>query len=192
MIRFFLLQNRAGKTRLAKYYTPLSDDDKKRTEDEVHRLIVNRDAKFTNFLEVGAAGCGGEGAGSGCRRLLGERGTMCAPALAAAAAGAATLLTHSALLRPSCSATQQYKTFKVVYRRYAGLYFIFCVDVSDNELLYLETIHLFVEVRAGGQGGQLQELLRSARQPAPAAARRGRASAAAALPAQPPASSRGG
>lgn len=41
----------------------------------------------------------------------------------------------------------QYKTYKVVYRRYAGLYFIFCVDVTDNELLYLETIHLFVEVR---------------------------------------------
>ncbi|KAL4433294.1 hypothetical protein ABPG77_003342 [Micractinium sp. CCAP 211/92] len=90
LIRFFLLQNRAGKTRLAKYYTPLGDDDKKRTEDEVYRLIANRDAKFTNFLE--------------------------------------------------------YKTFKVVYRRYAGLYFIFCVDVTDNELLYLETIHLFVEI----------------------------------------------
>lgn len=40
----------------------------------------------------------------------------------------------------------QYKTYKIVYRRYAGLYFLFCVDVTDNELLYLETIHLFVEV----------------------------------------------
>ncbi len=56
MIRFFLLQNRAGKTRLAKYYTPLGDDDKKRTEDEVYRLIANRDVKFTNFLEVGRRG----------------------------------------------------------------------------------------------------------------------------------------
>lgn len=33
-----------------------------------------------------------------------------------------------------------------MYRRYAGLYFIFCVDVADNELLYLESVHLFVEV----------------------------------------------
>lgn len=41
----------------------------------------------------------------------------------------------------------QYKTYKLVYRRYAGLYFIFCIDVTDNELIYLETIHLFVEVR---------------------------------------------
>lgn len=43
----------------------------------------------------------------------------------------------------------QYKAHKLVYRRYAGLYFVFCVDVSDNELLYLESIHLFVEVRRG-------------------------------------------
>lgn len=41
----------------------------------------------------------------------------------------------------------QFKTFKLVYRRYAGLYFVFCIDVTDNELLYLESIHLFVEVR---------------------------------------------
>lgn len=40
----------------------------------------------------------------------------------------------------------QYKTFKLVYRRYAGLYFILCIDATDNEMLYLESIHLFVEV----------------------------------------------
>ncbi|KAL6778502.1 AP2S2 [Auxenochlorella protothecoides x Auxenochlorella symbiontica] len=90
MIRFFLLLNRSGKARLAKYYTPLSDEDKKRLEDEVYRLIVNRDSKFTNFIE--------------------------------------------------------FKTYKLVYRRYAGLYFVFAVDPTDNELLYLESIHLFVEV----------------------------------------------
>eukprot|EP00968_Pinguiococcus_pyrenoidosus_P015889 scaffold1492_cov257-Pinguiococcus_pyrenoidosus.AAC.4 len=30
--------------------------------------------------------------------------------------------------------------------RYASLYFVACVDKSDNELLTLEQIHLFVEV----------------------------------------------
>jgi len=34
----------------------------------------------------------------------------------------------------------------VIYRRYAGLFFSMCVDVTDNELAYLESVHLFVEI----------------------------------------------
>eukprot|EP00897_Mesotaenium_endlicherianum_P004122 jgi/Mesen1/3738/ME000204S02999 len=56
----------------------------------VHRLVVNRDPKFTNFVE--------------------------------------------------------FRTYKVIYRRYAGLFFSVCVDLTDNELVYLESIHLFVEI----------------------------------------------
>ena len=33
-----------------------------------------------------------------------------------------------------------------MYRRYAGLFFCFCVDVNDNGLVYMEAIHNFVEV----------------------------------------------
>ena len=33
-----------------------------------------------------------------------------------------------------------------MYRRYAGLYFCACIDAEDNELAYLEAIHLFVEI----------------------------------------------
>ncbi|RRT51584.1 hypothetical protein B296_00035038, partial [Ensete ventricosum] len=53
-IRFILLQNRQGKTRLAKYYIPLEDSEKHKVEYEVrvHRLVVNRDPKYTNFVEV--------------------------------------------------------------------------------------------------------------------------------------------
>ena len=40
----------------------------------------------------------------------------------------------------------QFRTYKIVYRRYAGLFFAVCVDANDNELAYLEAIHLFVEV----------------------------------------------
>ncbi|CAH2035937.1 unnamed protein product [Thlaspi arvense] len=116
MIRFILLQNRQGKTRLAKYYVPLEESEKHKVEYEVqstlylplflpvsysrvpdpqfslqvHRLVVNRDAKFTNFVE--------------------------------------------------------FRTHKVIYRRYAGLFFSVCVDITDNELAYLECIHLFVEI----------------------------------------------
>jgi len=40
----------------------------------------------------------------------------------------------------------QFRTHKVIYRRYAGLFFSLCVDITDNELVYLESIHLFVEI----------------------------------------------
>ncbi|RZC44842.1 hypothetical protein C5167_037790 [Papaver somniferum] len=73
MIRFILLQNRQGKTRLAKYYVPLEESEKHKVEYE-------------------------------------------------------------------------FRTNKVIYRRYAGLFFSMCVDITDNELAYLECIHLFVEI----------------------------------------------
>ncbi|KAK9452781.1 AP complex, mu/sigma subunit [Dipodascopsis uninucleata] len=91
MIQFILVQNRQGKTRLAKYYTPYTDEEKVKLKVEVHRLVAPRDQKYqSNFVE--------------------------------------------------------FRNFKVVYRRYAGLFFCICVDSSDNELAYLEAIHFFVEV----------------------------------------------
>jgi AP-2 complex subunit sigma-1 len=107
-IRFFLLQNRQGKTRLSKWYIPpptttttgsgnnattsstSPEAEKIRIEAEVHRLVTARDKKYTNFIE--------------------------------------------------------YNNYKLIYRRYAGLFFTIAVDVNDNELSYLETIHLFVEL----------------------------------------------
>ncbi|KAJ3316106.1 AP-1 adaptor complex sigma subunit Aps1 [Boothiomyces sp. JEL0838] len=40
----------------------------------------------------------------------------------------------------------EFKEFKVVYRRYASLFFIAGTDVDENELLALEVIHRYVEV----------------------------------------------
>merc|ERR1711974_13692 len=40
----------------------------------------------------------------------------------------------------------EYKDMKVVYKRYASLYFLACIDKADNELIALETIHQFVVV----------------------------------------------
>lgn len=39
----------------------------------------------------------------------------------------------------------EYKTLKIVYRRYALLYFVIGIEADDNELLGLEIIHRFVE-----------------------------------------------
>lgn len=115
MIRFFLLQNKSGKTRLSKYYHPFADDEKIKMENEIHRIFMQRDASFTNFVEVCVA--------------TQEKN-----------------LPHLPRISTSFMIGVQYKSFKLVFRRYAGLFFIFAIDVTDNELLYLESIHLFVEV----------------------------------------------
>ena len=40
----------------------------------------------------------------------------------------------------------EYRNYKVVYKKYASLYFIMGVDSLENELGCLELIHLFVEI----------------------------------------------
>ncbi len=124
MIRFMLLQNRAGKTRLAKYYVPFLDAEKRKLEYDIHRAVVSRDPKHTNLFEV----CAWLGA------YLRVLGTMPFDLLLLVAVGCCV------------SPCFQYRTYKVIYRKYAGLYFSLCIDVSDNELVLLEAIHLFVEI----------------------------------------------
>ena len=40
----------------------------------------------------------------------------------------------------------EFLNYKIVYKRFAGLYFLLCIDYNDNELANLELIQLFVEV----------------------------------------------
>ncbi|XVF44650.1 hypothetical protein PTKIN_Ptkin02bG0140800 [Pterospermum kingtungense] len=40
----------------------------------------------------------------------------------------------------------EWRGLKVVYKRYASLYFCMCIDQDDNELEILEIIHHYVEI----------------------------------------------
>eukprot|EP01066_Platyproteum_vivax_P006306 Platyproteum_vivax@DN2105_c0_g1_i1.p1 len=51
MIRFILLQNRQGKTRLSKWYTSYTDEEKIKISSDIHRSIIVRDKKWTNIIE---------------------------------------------------------------------------------------------------------------------------------------------
>ena len=56
------------------------------------------------------------------------------------------LLTRATRAAPRRRARQEWREYKLVYKRYASLYFCVGVDPADNELITLETIHQFVEV----------------------------------------------
>ena len=117
---------------MSKWYVAIDEAEKRKIENEVHRHVTQRDAKLTNFVEV--SGWAGRRGGGGGR---GHPGRRCAQR------GCAL---PSPLSPPPPPTSSQYRSYKIIYRRYAGLFFSFCVDVSDNELAYLEAIHLFVEM----------------------------------------------
>ncbi|CAD5211762.1 unnamed protein product [Bursaphelenchus okinawaensis] len=51
--------------------------------------------------------------------------------------------------KPKMCSFLEYKDMKVVYKRYASLYFCCAIDMMDNELICLETIHRYVELLDG-------------------------------------------
>jgi hypothetical protein len=82
--------SKAGKVRLAKWYSTYSQKERARVIKETTPLVLARPLKLCNFLD--------------------------------------------------------WKGLKLIYKRYASLYFVCGVDTGDNELITLEIIHEFVEV----------------------------------------------
>ncbi|XP_054650604.1 AP-1 complex subunit sigma-3a [Dunckerocampus dactyliophorus] len=90
MIRFLLLFSKQGRLRLQKWFTPLTDREKKKVIRDMMATVLARPARSCNFL--------------------------------------------------------QWRDLKVVYKRYASLYFCAGLEDQDNELLSLEVLHRYVEL----------------------------------------------
>mmetsp|Transcript_38834 Transcript_38834/g.70003 ORF Transcript_38834/g.70003 Transcript_38834/m.70003 type:complete len:174 (+) Transcript_38834:101-622(+) len=121
MIRFFLLQNRQGKTRLSKWYVPpptgtSTSSPLSPTSNGNQILSANYSVTNNNQTEAEKARIEAE-----VHRLVTSRDKKYTNFI-------------------------EYNNYKLIYRRYAGLFFTIAVDVQDNELSYLESIHLFVEL----------------------------------------------
>ena len=90
MIKFVLMVNKQGQTRLSEYYDWLDLDERVALESEVIRKCLSRNELQCSFME--------------------------------------------------------YRHYRVIYRRYASLFFIVGVDSDEeNELAILEFIHALVE-----------------------------------------------
>ncbi|KAG5837689.1 AP-1 complex subunit sigma-3a isoform X1 [Anguilla rostrata] len=90
MMRFLLLFSRQGKLRLQKWFTPLTDREKKKIIRDMITMVIPRVPRSCNFLH--------------------------------------------------------WRDMKIVYKRYASLYFCCGLDDQDNELLGLEVLHRYVEL----------------------------------------------
>ncbi|KAJ0089650.1 hypothetical protein Patl1_13392 [Pistacia atlantica] len=88
-IRFILMVNKQGQTRLAQYYEWLTLEERRALEGEIVRKCLARTEQQCSFVE--------------------------------------------------------HRNYKIVYRRYASLFFLVGVDNDENELAILEFIHLLVE-----------------------------------------------
>mmetsp|Transcript_37959 Transcript_37959/g.97978 ORF Transcript_37959/g.97978 Transcript_37959/m.97978 type:complete len:143 (-) Transcript_37959:1152-1580(-) len=89
MIRFLLIVNKQGQTRLAKYFENVNVEQRSSMEADIVRKCLSRGEGQCSFFE--------------------------------------------------------YMSYKIVYRRYASLFFIAAVDAEENELGTLEFIHCLVE-----------------------------------------------
>ncbi|KAG9348298.1 hypothetical protein JZ751_002033 [Albula glossodonta] len=89
-MHFLLLFSRQGKLRLQKWYTPISEREKKKIIRDMTAMVLPRTVRACNFLH--------------------------------------------------------WRDLKIVYKRYASLYFCCGLEDQDNELLALEVLHRYVEL----------------------------------------------
>jgi AP-1 complex subunit sigma 1/2 len=105
-----------GPQRLAKWFTTLSPKEKAKIIKDVSQLVLSRRTRMCNFLEYKGA-------------------------QALSALGTNSVASHHILADEKLCSIDS----KVVYRRYASLFFIAGCASTDNELITLEIVHRYVE-----------------------------------------------
>jgi AP-1 complex subunit sigma 1/2 len=117
--RFILLLSRQGKVRLSKWYITAPPRERARLTRDLCAAVLGRPLRGTcNVIE---------GCDASSSPLLGP--------LPSGGTGGGAYPGSEGACAPA----------KIVYRRYASLYFVAGIDGGDNELLALEGIHLLVE-----------------------------------------------
>nr|XP_030734486.1 AP-3 complex subunit sigma-2 isoform X1 [Globicephala melas] len=164
MIQAILVFNNHGKPRLVRFYQRFPEEIQQQIIRETFHLVLKRDDNICNFLEGGRLRTRRlSGHGSRAQllcRMWDLPGLGQEPMSPASAGGLSTTappgktLIHPLLgdLHHYCF-FRQYSSvsliggsdYKLIYRHYATLYFVFCVDSSESELGILDLIQVFVE-----------------------------------------------
>ena len=116
--------DRIGKVRLAKWFQTLPTKQKTKIVKDVTQLVLARRTRMCNFLEYK-----GRSWTPLAHRQTEDQMLWCRRGWSIAA-----------------KAGYWWPDTKVIYRRYASLFFICAVSPGDNELITLEIIHRYVEV----------------------------------------------
>ena len=122
MISAILVFNNHGKPRVNEFYQHFSEAEQQQIVKETFQLVSKREDHVCNFLEGGG-------------RYV-QRSN--APGIASPTKWLNNLL-------PRFSSVLGGGDYKLIYRHYATLYFVFCVDSSESELGILDLIQVFVE-----------------------------------------------
>ncbi|KAH7512963.1 hypothetical protein FEM48_Zijuj12G0146100 [Ziziphus jujuba var. spinosa] len=132
-IRFILMVNKQGQTRLAQYYEYLTLEERRALEGEIVRkcLARNEQQGFVKLPEILVLGCLLKIAAWSILNLIDNYLREYNDDLGADSGHECSFVEH--------------RNYKIVYRRYASLFFLVGVDNEENELAILEFIHLLVE-----------------------------------------------
>ncbi|XP_028052770.1 AP-1 complex subunit sigma-1-like isoform X1 [Camellia sinensis] len=138
-IHFVLLISRQGKVRLTKWYSPYTQKERTKGNTEGNWTKKYAVPKCPPILPSPLFGLPDKG-GLFVQNPPFSWDYLSNPEVLRELSG--LILTRG----PKLCNFVEWRGFKVVYKRYASLYFCMCINQDDNELEILEIIHHFVEI----------------------------------------------